>query len=445
MNYQQPDVHLPVENSPTADLAQWLQHQERMSVREVDMGLERCRIVARRLWQGRAPQRVISVAGTNGKGSSVAMLDSILRAAGYRVGSYYSPHLERYNERICIQGEPVSDAALCEAFERVEAVREDVPLTYFEFGTLAAWDIMSRSDLDVSILEVGLGGRLDAVNTWDADLSLITSISLDHQKWLGKDREAIGYEKAGIMRSGKPAICSDPSPPSSLLRYADSIGAPLSVINRDFSWRSTENGVRSWELCIADAMACGELPPPHRYSRCQWDNAAGVVMAAHRLNHSGLPVPIEAIRAGLQQCYLPCRFQVIPGKPEYVLDVAHNVEAAEELRESLTAMSPVDTTEIIVGILHDKDINGILSTLLPVVTGKWHMVSLSGSRAVTAERLQQSLPGNEIHKPVKLYPDVASALNHIQASPVLPGRVVITGSFLTLGPALTWMRHRDLL
>ena len=412
-------------------------------MREVDMGLERCRIVARRLRPRRALHRVISVAGTNGKGSSVAMLDAVLRAAGYRVGSYYSPHLERYNERVCVQGEPVSDETLCAAFERVERARDDVPLTYFEFGTLAAWDIMSRADLDICILEVGLGGRLDAVNVWDADLSLITRISMDHQQWLGNDREAIGYEKAGIMRPGMPAICSDPSPPASLLKHADTIGAQLSVINRDFFWNREKDQTWSWKTEGRDPAEWKHLPSPHQYSRCQWDNAAGVVMAVHNLNTNGLSISEEAIHAGLRLYKLSCRCQVIPGRPEYVLDVAHNVEAARELHDSLASMPPADT-EAIVGILHDKDISGILAGLLPVVSG-WHMVSLSGSRAATAEKLRQALPEKNAQRPVNLYPDVETALDHLHGRSSLPERVLVTGSFLTLGPAMTWMRRRGLL
>jgi len=255
-------------------LQEWLAWQEGLHFTSIELGLDRCMLVAKRMGLLHPSHAVISVAGTNGKGSSVSMLRGILNNAGYNTGSYTSPHLIRYNERICINGEEVSDELLCASFERIDRARGDVSLTYFEFGTLAAFDIFQRAGVDIAVLEVGLGGRLDAVNCLDADAALITTIDLDHQNWLGPDRESIGREKAGIMRSTAPAVCSDPNPPATILEHAAQLGTSLYMPGRDYEHHVTGN---SW-VWQSGKIHLGNLPQPSLYNPEQMANAAGVLM-----------------------------------------------------------------------------------------------------------------------------------------------------------------------
>ena len=310
-------------------LADWLRWQESLHPSAIDLGLERPRSVWTRLGSGRAPV-VITVGGTNGKGSCVAFLEAILRHAGYRAGCYTSPHLVRYNERIAIDGEPVSDEVLMSAFQRVEETRGDTRLTYFEFGTLAALDIFARSRLDVAVLEVGLGGRLDAVNIIDADVSVITPVGVDHVEWLGTDRESVGREKAGIFRRGRPAVVADPDPPASVLNAADALDCPLWIAGRDYRF---DAGPNDWTWHGPDVVRRG-LPVPVMRGRHQLSNAAAAIAVLQRAA-GRLPVDQRAIRTGLLNARVQGRFQVLEGKPSVVLDVAHNPDAAAVLADNL--------------------------------------------------------------------------------------------------------------
>ncbi len=308
-------------------LNDWLAWQETLHPKAIDLGLERVREVAARLGLLAPKHVVISVAGTNGKGSSVAMLEAILACAGLRVGAYTSPHLWQYNERIRIDRQPVDDAVLVASFARIDAARGDISLSYFEFGTLAALDILQRADVDVAVLEVGLGGRLDAVNIVDADCALVTGIGIDHVEWLGPDRESIGREKAGIFRGGRPAVCSDPQPPASLRAVAQDCGAIWYGLGEQFGYARTGEVWDWWGPNLRlDGLPLPALPGPF-----QLQNAAGVVMALQTLG-ARLPVSVQALQAGLRAARVAGRFTVVPGPFETIFDVAHNPHAASRAR-----------------------------------------------------------------------------------------------------------------
>lgn len=411
-------------------LAEWLAWQESLHSTEIELGLERCRQVAQNLDLLQPKHTIISVAGTNGKGSSVAMLDCILRKAGYRVGSYTSPHLVRYNERIRINGEAAADEALCRAFERINIARGDISLTYFEFGTLAALDLFRVAGVDVAVLEVGLGGRLDAVNILDADAALVTAIDLDHQNWLGDTRELIAVEKAGIFRGGRPAVCSDPAPPQTLRDYAAQIGAPLTVFTQDFS---IERSADHWAWQTADTTM-GELPYPDHFNECQVQNAAGVLMVLQQV-HERLPVPSTAIRAGLAEFRLHGRFQQLPGEIQFVLDVAHNRQAARVLVDNLKRVPARGRTHVVIGMLHDKDRREVFE-ILQALADSWHTVSLYNSRGTQAEVLTAELHELGTRNPVYTHASMEQALAVVHEQAVTGDRVLITGSFLTVGAAL---------
>jgi dihydrofolate synthase/folylpolyglutamate synthase len=320
-----------------ATLDDWLGWQETLHPKAIDLRLERVRTVLQRLQPEPPAYTVITVGGTNGKGSCVAMLDSILRAAGYPVGAYSSPHLLRYNERIRINGVEADDAAICRAFARIDAVRSEISLTYFEFGTLAALELFREAGVDVAVLEVGLGGRLDAVNVLDADAALVVSIGIDHVDWLGADRDSIGYEKAGIYRAGRPAICADPDPPLRLVEYAASIHARLLCVNRDYQFARTD---ATWRWQSGD-WRFDALPLPALAGNHQLGNAAAALMTLISLQDR-LPVSPEAIPTGLINAKLPGRFQIIPGPVEWILDVAHNPHAAAALADQLRGRPVLD-------------------------------------------------------------------------------------------------------
>lgn len=412
-------------------LDQWLHWQEGLHPTAIELGLERPGRVLRRLHPEPPPFTVITVGGTNGKGSSVAMAEAILRAAGYRVGAYTSPHLIRYNERVRIAGQPVTDEALCAAFDRVDRVRGDISLTYFEFGTLAAVDIFYGEGLDVAILEVGLGGRLDAVNLIDPDVSLITSVALDHQAWLGEDRESIGREKAGILRAGRPAVCGDPEPPQALMGEAARLGAELHCIGRDYGFR-IDDGEGTWAWW-AGARHRNALPRPALRGEIQYRNAAGVLMALEALSDR-LPLSQQAVRDGLMQAGLPGRFQVVPGEPLLILDVAHNPEAAAELAANLRRMPATGRTLAVVGMLGDKDVETVAGVLAPAVD-KWFPAGLEGDRALDGDSLAKRLRGGGVETgPVS--ETVPAALEKARGT-ALPGdRIVVFGSFFTVAQAL---------
>ena len=411
-------------------LEQWLKWQEGLHFTAIELGLERCRRVAANLGLLRPAHSVISVAGTNGKGSSVVLLDEILRAAGYRTGRYTSPHLLCYSERICVNGQEIGADELCAAFERIDRARAGISLTYFEFGTLAALALFRAHQVEIALLEVGLGGRLDAVNVLDADAALITSIDLDHQQWLGDNRERIAREKAGILRNGAPAVCSDPNPPQAILDCAGALGAPLSLPGRDYFYAI--NGDH-WDWRSA-AMELTGLPRPLRYSDFQVQNAAGVLMLLDKIRPA-YPVDRAAVQAGINRFRLNGRLQIIPGEVQKVLDVAHNPQAARALAENLRLIPCVGKTHILIGMLKDKDHQGVLKPL-HAVADSWNIVSLAGQRGTPAPALMAELKSLGVSQPVRAFAAVKPALARLSRAARPGDRIVITGSFITVGEAL---------
>lgn len=415
-------------------LAGWLDWQSRLHPRDIELGLDRVQEVWSALGAPRPAGRVLTVAGTNGKGSSVAFADAMLRAGGYRCGCYTSPHLQHYSERIRIDGAAVDDAALCAAFERVDRARQDVPLTYFEFGTLAALLMFAEARLDAVVLEVGLGGRLDAVNVIDPDAALITAIGLDHQAWLGEDREAIGREKAGILRPGIHAVFSAPDMPASIGQRAGELGTRLLVAGRDY--RVTP-GADAWSLQGA-GITRRALPLPAMRGRRQIDNAAGVLVALQGLADR-LPLDQQAVRAGLLDARLPGRFDVRPGSPTWVLDVAHNPQAAANLSEMLGDLFSRGRRIAVLGMLDDKDVRGVAAALRQRFD-VWHLADLSAQpRGLSAEALARDLAPVVADCPVHRHPDVAAALSAVAAAAADDDLVVVFGSFLTVGAAMDWL------
>ncbi len=417
-------------------LAEWLDWQEKLHFTSIELGLERCMTVLKRMHLENPDFAVISVAGTNGKGSSVSMLRNILQHAGYLTGSYTSPHLLRYNERICVNGTEVDDEMLCNAFERVDRARQDVSLTYFEFGTLAAFDIFQRAGVEIAVLEVGLGGRLDAVNCLDADVALIATIDLDHENWLGEDRESIGREKAGIMRGGKHAICSDLHVPQSVINYANEVGAQLSVIKRDFHF-SENDTTWSWS---SEKSGYKILPKPSIYNPQQVTNAAGVLMALEKIQDR-FPVTEAAIKQGLLEFNLNGRFQVIPDKAQLILDVAHNPQSAHLLVENLRALPIQGKTYMVIGMLKDKNHHAVLSEFIKVVDD-WHLISLENPRGSEYKLLQDHLRKLNVIEPISTYATVAEALETVRSQVSPQDRIVVTGSFLTVGAAIKYLKEK---
>jgi len=410
-------------------LDQWLSWQEQLHPSEIDLGLERVRQVWSRLSQNTFTCPVISVAGTNGKGSSVAFLQASYLAGGYRVGTYTSPHLWRYNERICLDGVPVSDTQLCMAFEAVDQARAKISLTYFEFGTLAALWIFAQQPLDVVILEVGLGGRLDAVNIIDADVALITSISLDHQAWLGDTVDKIAREKAGIMRSGGFAVISDPASPTSLLQAGQDLGARLYVAGREYQTQSA-NGQWRWQS--GETTRAG-LPVPALSGRHQIQNAAGVLMAIELLK-ARLPVSQAAVRAGLLSAELPGRFQITQGEVPVIYDVAHNPAAANALAQTLGEFKPGASLHIVFSALRDKDLAGIIKPFCAIASA-WYVAPLAAQRAAPIEQIEASIKDQCPTPHIQRAPHISQSLLLAKAN-ALPGEIILVyGSFYTVAQA----------
>jgi len=361
-------------------LADWLAHAEQQHPKTIELGLERVRAVAERLrLTFHCP--VITVAGTNGKGSTCAMLESILRHAGYRTAVFTSPHLVRFEERLRLAGEAIEGAELVPHFEAVETARAEIPLTYFELTTLAILRCMAESKPDVAILEVGLGGRLDAVNIVDADCAVITSIDLDHMDYLGTDRESIGFEKAGILRKGRPAIVSDPMPPQSVIDHAREIDADLWRFGHDFN---VSGDKQQWGWSGRGRRYSGLAYPALRGAN-QLLNAAGVLAALEALRPR-LPINAQAVRTGLAMVELPGRFQIVPGEPTLVLDVAHNAHAVAALAENLDAMGFYPTTHAVFGVMADKDLAPMLARIGPLID-RWYFTDLPTPRAAAAADL----------------------------------------------------------
>jgi dihydrofolate synthase/folylpolyglutamate synthase len=419
--------------SDSPSLSQWLERLESMHPVAIDMGLDRVATVAARL-NLRFDCPVITVGGTNGKGSTCAMLESMLMQGSYRVGLYTSPHIIDFNERARIGGHSVSDAELCDAFAAVEAVRADVSLTYFEFTTLAILKLFADAKLDVVILEVGLGGRLDAVNIIDPDVAIVTSVDLDHQQYLGDTREKIGFEKAGIFRSQRAAICGDPSPPQSLVEHANAIGADLWLFGRDFNY----SGDRQQWSYGGRAVRRHALAYPSLRGANQLLNASAA-LAALEVLRDRLPLGAQEIRAGLVLVELPARFQVLPGRPAVILDVAHNPHAAATLAQNLDQMGFFPYTYAVFGAMSDKDINGILLHLKDKID-HWYLCDLPLPRAASAESLAHALDtagfvaGTEggTERSVQCFGTPEEAYAAARDSVGENDRIVVFGSFLTV-------------
>ena len=411
----------------------WLHWQESLHFTAIELGLERCRRVANNMGLLNPSYNVISVAGTNGKGSSIIMLDRILRNAGYKIGRYTSPHLLRYNERICINGNEVSDTELCESFDRIDRARGDISLTYFEFGTLAALDLFRQHNVQLAILEVGLGGRLDAVNILDADISLITSIDIDHQEWLGNNRESIGREKAGIFRNLAPAICSEPNPPQSLLDCSEALGTPISILGSDYQFNLIND---TWSWSTKDTRI-ERLPRPMKYCDFQIQNASGVLMLLAKIQDE-YPVSTENIKQGLSSFRLKGRFQIIPGAIPKILDVAHNRQSIKALVTNLKMIPCYGKTHIILGMLKDKDHQSVIKELIEI-TDTWHFVSISQDRGIEAKILTSKLKALSRLENISEYSNVEEALDKIHKLSMPDDRIIITGSFYTVGAAIRYL------
>ncbi|MFC4729814.1 bifunctional tetrahydrofolate synthase/dihydrofolate synthase [Coralloluteibacterium thermophilus] len=409
----------------------WLDRIGRQHPQSIALGLERVGEVAARLGLGRPARRVVTVGGTNGKGSTVAFVEAIARAAGHRVGAYTSPHLLRYNERVRIDGADVGDADLVAAFEAVEAARGDTPLTYFEYGTLAALWLFERAELDLAVLEVGLGGRLDAVNLVDPDVAVITTVDLDHAEWLGEDREAVGAEKAGIIRAWKPVVLGERDPPSSVLRRAYALGASAIRAQCDFFVDSDPDGGWRWREPGYEVA----LPDPALAAPVQRENAAAAIAALRALD---LALPDAALAAGLRAAVVPGRLQCVRhGDATFVLDVAHNPQAARELARWLAASADQGAVRAVFAALADKDIAGILAPLAGQVV-RWHLAGLGGDtpRGLDAASLRARKVGVLPADAVETAPDVATALAAARATAAPGERILVFGSFYTVAAAL---------
>ncbi|MDW8335661.1 MAG: bifunctional tetrahydrofolate synthase/dihydrofolate synthase [Tepidimonas sp.] len=420
-----------------APLAHWLDHLDRLHGQRITLGLERVRAVAQAMGPAVQPAcPVVTVAGTNGKGSTCAMLEAVYRAAGYRTALYTSPHLVRFEERARLNGQPLAEAQLVPSFAAVETARQaagDGALSYFEFTTLACVHALLAQRPDVLILEVGMGGRLDAVNVWDADVAIVTSVDLDHMEYLGPDREAIGLEKAGIWRPGRPAIVSDPMPPRSVVARALEIGADLWLAGRDFRH---DGDRQQWQWQGRTRRYAGLAYPALRGAN-QLINAAGVLAALEALQ-ARLPVTAQAVRQGLATVEWPGRFQVVPGQPVLVLDVAHNPHAAAALAANLDAMGFYPQTQAVFGAMADKAIEPMLRHLAPLVD-RWYFCDLPTPRAAKAADLLQGwqrLGGCGERQAAQTHAGPAEALAAALAEADPAGRIVVFGSFYTVGGVL---------
>jgi dihydrofolate synthase/folylpolyglutamate synthase len=436
-------------------LSDWLAYQQQIHPRTIDMGLDRVRAVWQRMGGARPAPVVITVGGTNGKGSTVAFLEAMLRAGRMRVGAYTSPHILRYNERVRVDGVEATDQELVDAFDRIEAARGGVTLTYFEFGTLAALDICARAGLDVAVLEVGLGGRLDAVNIVDADCSVVVTVDLDHMEYLGPDRESIGREKAGIFRAGRPAIVGETNPPRSLLEYARAIGAEVQVLGRDFGWSPDVGQLTWWRRDPAQprhvapaggddsgVVVHGELALEGAF---QYHNAAAAVAALHGLG-SRVRWDARALEKHADGTpaapFLPGRLQHIGAQPDLVVDVGHNPQAARELAHWLDRHRVPGITRAVFGALADKDIEGVVAAVGARVA-RWYLAGLEAEspRGETADRLAARVRAALPEAACTAYPEIVAALAAARAEAGPDDRILAFGSFHVVAPVLReWHR-----
>ncbi|GLR10644.1 bifunctional tetrahydrofolate synthase/dihydrofolate synthase [Mixta theicola] len=411
------NLHLPQATSP---LAAWLYYLERLHTQAIDLGLTRVERVARTLDLLKPAPFVFTVAGTNGKGTTCRMLETLLMAAGYRVGVYSSPHLLRYTERVRIQGDELPEAAHTASFAAIEAGRGETSLTYFEFSTLSALQLFKQAALDVVILEVGLGGRLDATNIVDADVAVITSIALDHTDWLGPDRESIGREKAGVFRATKPAVVGEPDMPQSIALVAQEKGAQLLQLGRDWSWQPQESGWRFSNPSVTlENLPLPQVPLP---------NAATALAA---LSASGLNVSEAIVRQQLDKAVLPGRFQTVAQQPQVILDVAHNPHAAGYLAGRLAQLPKSGLVHAVVGMLHDKDIAGTLACLAPQVD-RWYLAPLEGPRGASAAQLMAELTTDR----ALAFGSVTAAWQAAMQQAAVQDIVLVCGSFHTVAQVM---------
>lgn len=428
----------PIQLNENSPLAAWLEAIEACHPADIELGLDRMRCVAERLPLQLDHSINVVVGGTNGKGTSVRLLESILLAAGYSVATYTSPHFIHYNERIRLSGKDVDDAMICSAFAQIEDQRGDVPLTYFEYGTLAALLIFAQQQPNIVLLEVGLGGRLDSVNLVDGNVSLITTIALDHTDWLGPDRESIGFEKAGIFRSNSAAVCGDLDPPISLLNHAKSLGTRLLCQGQEYHWTRQEDERWAWSGLTDEgrSLEYKDLPIP----RLPLQNAASVLQL---LQLMPVHVTLEHMTQGLQNARLTGRMQpaVMSGYP-CILDVAHNPESALYLAKSL-ALEPQYKNHLVLGMLADKDMTQVCEALLPVIH-HWHLVTLHNPRGASSTQLKRILDSFGVSSSsVAEYDSVEQALSQLPSCLDSTSRIVIAGSFFTVSDALQLVESRD--
>jgi len=416
-------------------LTDWLRRLETYSPHEIELGLERVLKVYERMAVAR-PARVIHIAGTNGKGSSVAMLSSLLSTGGTSVGTYTSPHVFEYNERICIDGKAASNVQIIAAFERVETARDGNALTYFEFGTLAALAVFDAHNVDTAILEVGMGGRLDAVNAVDPDAALITNVSLDHCEWLGDDVESIAFEKAGIMRPDMPVVFADRVMPAAIRQYADEIGARLIVAGHDYDWTINGDGNWAWR---GQRHEFESLAPPSLAGNVQIQNAAGVLALAEALDPDCL-LTADVVDAAFSDLTLPGRMQLLAGEPEWLFDVAHNPAAAAALAETVGTADAAGLVAI-VGMLDDKDVEGVITPLSGIVD-RWIAVTAESPRAIDAVELARRI-ANQADRPCLIAESLESAIAGVQEFVATGDRVLVTGSFYVVGPLLERFLAQD--
>ncbi|MBD9363314.1 bifunctional tetrahydrofolate synthase/dihydrofolate synthase [Methylomonas fluvii] len=412
-------------------LQAWLEWQEKLHPRPIDLGLGRVAGVYRQLNPEQKKPLTITVAGTNGKGSCVAFLEAIYRAAGYRVGAYTSPHILRYNERIRIDGIPVEDALICDAFTRIDAARGETSLSYFEFGTLAALSIFAEADLDIQLLEVGLGGRLDAVNIVDPDAAIVTTIALDHVDWLGHTEEAIGREKAGIFRSDVAAIIGDAQAPRSVVEVAEQVGAIALQMDSEFSYQKQRD---SWEWHSADKQING-LPAPAFKGEHQYRNASAAIMAINTLQPI-LAVSDNAIRQGLETAQLSGRFQLIAGAPRILLDVGHNPQAVQTLINYLCEYFPEIRIHAVFAMMRDKDIAGVLNMMRDRVT-TWYLAPLANPRAATPDMLETIFQQQGLDNVRSGFTDFTEAFQAARQNAGQDDLLLIFGSFFLVSEYLS--------
>lgn len=407
-------------------LSRWLALLETLSPQEIVLGLERVETMLRRL-KLRMPETIFHVAGTNGKGSSVAMLEAVLRESGRRVGCYTSPHLRRYNERIRVDGVDASDAQIIAAFTDIEALRDGLPLTYFEFGTLAALHVFAKSKVDIAVLEVGMGGRLDAVNAVQPTASLITNIALDHCAWLGDTIEAIAAEKAGIMRAGKPVVFGATEPPQAIVSTASELGAILLLAQRDYAW-SVHGDRWSWR---GSSCELRDLEPPSLPGQMQIQNAAGVLAVLEAAGFEAL-LDRVTVRRAFSRLFVPGRMQAIDDK--WILDVAHNPAAATTLAAALSAHDFRGRTVVIIGMLDDKDVAGFVAPLAPIADA-WIAVTAQSPRAIPAQELARRI-ANATGRACLVGTGVDMAIERAAQLADDGDRILVTGSFYVVGAAL---------